>query len=82
MEKIGKTNFEQLSLEDIDMQSKINLNHVKDEYKDIYLGLKEGLSITEISIKTKQDCSEIYSKLFMMELEGIISKSGSNYILN
>ena len=49
--------------------------------REIYITIKEGLSIDEISRKTKISLTEIYSKLFMMEIEGIIEKRGNGYIV-
>lgn len=58
-----------------------NLSQIKKEYREIYIAVEGGLSIDEISQKTKISLTEIYSKLFMMEIEGIIEKNGNSYIV-
>lgn len=83
LEKFGKYQTEQLSIDDIEQQTKITtykLNEVKEEYREIYKILYEPLSINEISSKTGITITEAYSKLFMMELEGLIGQNGNKYI--
>lgn len=41
--------------------------------------LNETLSAEEISIKTKMNITEVYEKLFLMELEGLVKKEGNKY---
>ena len=83
LEKFGKYQTEQLSIDDLEQQTRITtykLNEVKEEYREIYKILYEPLSINEISSKTGTTITEAYSKLFMMELEGLIKQNGNKYI--
>lgn len=83
LEQFGKFEEEQLSIEDLEKQTKITayrLNEIKEEYREVYKILYEPLSINEISDKTGMTITEVYSKLFMMELEGIIKQEQSKYI--
>ena len=74
--------MEQISLDEIKKENKINLlklNDIKEEYREIYNALNEPLSINEISDKTGILLTEVYSKLFMMELEGIVIQTQNKY---
>lgn len=83
LENFGKYEARQISIEELEKQTKITtykLNEVKEEYREIYKILCEPLSINEISSKTEMSITEVYSKLFMMELEGLIEQNGNKYI--
>lgn len=84
LEQFGKFEVEQLSIEDLEKQNKITtymLNEIKEEYREIYKILYEPLSINEISDKTGISITEAYSKLFMMELEGLIEQKQNKYVI-
>lgn len=84
MEKYGTSETRNITIEELDKKNKITpikLNQVPEEYRDIYEILYEPLSINEISIKTKLNITEVYSKLFLMELEGLVKRQGSKYII-
>ena len=55
------------------------MTNVKKEYRSIYKLLAEELSINELSAKTKIGISELYQKLFLMEIEGLIENKQSKY---
>jgi len=57
----------------------LDLTNVKKEYRSIYKLLAEELSINELSAKTKIGISELYQKLFLMEIEGLIENKQSKY---
>ena len=57
----------------------LELSKVKEEYRGIYKAIKEEASINEISKKTKIDISELYQKLFLMEIEGLIEQYKNKY---
>ncbi len=72
----------QLSIIDILENKKNKLKSVKKEYRKIYECLQNGeLGINEISIQTGLCIAEIYQKLVMMELEGIIEFKQNKYWL-
>ena len=84
LEEYGEYTEKQITFEDIEKQIKgegLDLNDVKEEYREIYKILYEPLSINEISLKTGIDITEVYSKLFMMQLEELIEKDGNKYII-
>ena len=68
----------QIKIEDIEECNKLE---IKQEYKDIYMTIKNGITnINQISRTLCLNISELNSKLLMMELEGIIEvKPGNNY---
>lgn len=84
LEVFGKNETEQLSIEDLDKESKIEtkLDDIKEEYREIYKILKEPMSVNEISEKTSLDITEVYSRLFMMELEGLVKQDENKYFSN
>lgn len=82
IEKYTDSIAEQISIEELENQNKkhtININNIKEEYKEIYKVLKEELSINEISKKTNIQMSEIYQKLFLMEIDGLIQCKKNKY---
>ena len=84
LEKFGKYDTKQITIEELEKQTKITaykLNEVKEEYRGIYKVLDEPLSINEISDKTGISITEAYSKLFMMELEGLVEQKHNKYIV-
>lgn len=73
-----------ITIEDLDEQDKITpikLNQIAEKYRDIYEILYEPLSASEISMKIKRDITEVYSKVFLMEIEGLIKKIGNKYVV-
>lgn len=68
-------------LENYDKHTQINLDKIPEEYREIYQLLCEPLSANEISQKTKMDITEVYSMLFMMELEELIKKYENKYVI-
>ena len=84
LEEFGKHEVEQITIEDLEKQNKITtyrLNEIKEDYREIYKVLSEPLSINEISDKTGISITEVYSKLFMMELEGLVEQKQSKYVI-
>lgn len=84
LENFGKHETRQISIEELEKQTKITaykLNEIKEEYREIYKILYEPLSINEISDKTRISITEAYSKLFMMELEGLIEQDKNKYVI-
>jgi len=84
LEKFGKNEIRQITIEELDKQTKITaykLNEVKEEYREIYKILYVPLSINEISDKTGMTITEVYSKIFMMELEGLVRQDKNKYII-
>lgn len=72
---------EQITIEELEeMKGKeLDLTNVKKEYRSIYKLLTEELSINELSAKTNIGISELYQKLFFMEIEGLIENKKSKY---
>lgn len=73
---------EQVSIDDLESQNKkytMDITSIKEEYREIYKVLKEELNINEISIKTNIPISEIYQKLFLMEMDGLIECNKNKY---
>ena len=84
LEKYGIKKVRQITIEDLDTLPKIydlKLNHIKEEYRKIYEALYEPLNVNEISIKTNISITELYEKLFMMEMEGLIKKYENKYVI-
>ena len=82
LEKYGIKKVMQITIEDLDTSPKIyDLNHIKEEYRKIYEALYEPLNVNEISIKTNISITELYEKLFMMEMEGLIKKYENKYVI-
>lgn len=74
----------EITIEQLNEQNKITpikLNQIAEKYRDIYEILYEPLSANEISMKIKKDITEVYSKVFLMELEGLIKKIGNKYVV-
>lgn len=71
----------QITIEEIEKTNgkELDLTKVKKEYRSIYKLLVEELSINEISAKTKIGISDLYQKLFLMEIEGLIENKQSKY---
>ncbi|MCI8620930.1 MAG: DNA-protecting protein DprA [Clostridia bacterium] len=77
-----KKNIEkQITIEELEQMNEkyLELSKVKEEYRGIYKAIKEEASINEISKKTKIDISELYQKLFLMEIEGLIEQYKNKY---
>lgn len=84
LEKFGKYEASQLTIEELKKQTRITtykLSEIEEEYRDIYKILYEPLSINEISDKTGISLTEVYSKLFMMEIEGLIEQKQNKYVI-
>lgn len=82
IEKYTGSEIRQISIEELEksITQKAKKSHkVKEEYRRIYQVLSQELSINEISKKTKIDIVTLYEKLFMMEMEGLISNSKNKY---
>lgn len=74
----------EITIEQLNEQNKITpikLNQIAEKYRDIYEILYEPLSANEISMKIKKDITEVYSKIFLMEIEGLIKKIGNKYVV-
>lgn len=75
----------QISIKELEEKSKIDLydlHEIKQEYREIYKLLLQGNSINEIKAKTNMNLQELYQKLFMMELEGMIENKHGRYTVN
>lgn len=73
----------QVSIEDLEEsleEEKFDLSQVKTEYRDIFELLMDNFSVNEIGKKLEIDLSELYQKLFLMEIEGVIEKKQGNYV--
>ncbi len=82
IERYTKKEIKQISIEELENLNKItliDLSKIKLEYREIYSVLKEELSLNEISKKTGIEIKELYEKLFMMELEGLITSNKNKY---
>lgn len=78
----GINNYKQITIEELEecnQDNQINLDVIPEEYREMYKLLYEPLSVDEISRKTKMDITDVYSMLFMMELEGLIKKYENKY---
>ncbi len=81
-EYINTKRMVQISIDDLEKKSqKIDIQNIKEEYREIYKILEEPLSANEISEKTGIDVTEVYSKLFLMEVEELIKPQGNKYII-
>ncbi len=84
LEKYGIKETKQTTIEDLDSLPKmynLKLSKIKEEYRNIYQILYEPLNVNEISIKTNIGITELYEKLFMMEIEGLIEKYENKYVI-
>lgn len=84
LEEYGIKEVRQITIEDLNALPKIydlKLNEIKEEYRAIYEVLYEPLNVNEISIKTNISITELYEKLFMMEIEGLIKKYENKYVI-
>ena len=78
----SKYNIQNLSIDYLNQENKMDtfkLNNINEEYRKIYEILQEPLSINEISEIAEIDITEVYSKLFMMEIEGLVMQKGNKY---
>lgn len=74
--------IKQLSIEDIEKNLKqeiLNLDEIKPEYREIYKILSEELSINEISKKTNIEVSNLYERLLLMQIDGLIVNEKNKY---
>lgn len=82
IEKYNGNKIKQLTIEELENEKRVSLSDlegIKEEYRQIYKELYIPLNINEISIKTGIDIREIYSKIFMMEIEGLIELKENKY---
>ncbi|MDE5830943.1 MAG: DNA-processing protein DprA [Clostridia bacterium] len=82
IEKYTGNEIKQISIQDLEELNKVNLvdlSKIKDEYREIYKLLTEELSLNELSLKTGIEVKNLYQKLFMMEMEGLITSSQNKY---
>lgn len=75
--------YSQISMEELEEIPKeiFDLSNIKEEYREICELLIKNLSINEIGKELGIDLSEVYQKLFLMELEGVIETSQGNYVV-
>lgn len=71
----------QLTIDELErmQENNIDLKNVKEEYRNIYKLLTEELSINELSLKTNIGILDLYQKLFLMEMEGLIETKQNKY---
>lgn len=84
LDEYGGYKHKQITIDDLTKQTKVSaykLNEIKEEYRKIYEILYEPLNINEISLKTRINITELYTRLFMMEMEGLIAQDGNKYII-
>ena len=84
LEKYGIKEVRQITMEDLEKLSKsslLKLNEIKEEYRSIYEVLYEPLNVNEIGLKTNIGITELYEKLFMMEMDGLIEKYENKYVI-
>lgn len=82
IEKYTKKEIEQISVEELEKLSRVSLidmKKIKPEYREIYKVLEDELSLNEISLKTGIDIKNLYQKLFIMEMEGLIKSNQNRY---
>ena len=82
IKKYKENKIEQLTIEDLKFiqdKQESKLVSIKEEYREIYQILEKELSINEIRIKTKMGIAELYEKLFLMEIEGLIEIKQNKY---
>lgn len=82
IEKYNGKKIKQLTIEDIEKPNSISLSdleNIKEEYREIYKELYIPLNVNEINAKTKIDIKEIYNRIFMMEVEGLIEFKENKY---
>lgn len=82
IERYTKKEIKQISIEELEDLNKIDLidlSKIKLEYRKIYKVLKDELGINEIRKETGIEIKELYEKLFMMELEGLITSNKNKY---
>lgn len=72
----------QISIEDLENSARIDFEEIKDEYREIYEVLSKSMSVSEIQEITGIELSELYQKLFMMEVDGLIRVNQSRYERN
>ena len=83
LEKYGIKSERQITIDDLSSSAEplLRLDEIKKEYREIYSVLNKPLNINEISLKSHIDITELYEKLFMMELEGLIEKYENKYVI-
>lgn len=84
LEKYNRINIKQITLEELNEKNEVDLlklNNIKEEYRSIYKALNKPLSIEEISSKTGLVITEVYSKIFMMELDELIEYKENKYVI-
>ncbi len=84
MQTYGVNANTQITIEELEKNNQkvpIDLNEIPEEYREIYKILYEPLSVNELSSKLKIEVTEVYSILFMMELEGLIKKYENKYVI-
>ncbi len=82
IEKYAKREIKQISMEELESLNRKNLmdlSKIKPDYREIYKMLEDELSLNELSLKTGISIKELYEKLFMMEMEGLIKSNKNKY---
>ena len=86
IQKYSNVTFEkQISIEDLDdvkESTKIDFDSIKEEYRLIYQFLPKRPTVNELRAETGMELSDIYQKLFMMEMEGLIVLKQNRYEIN
>ena len=83
LEMYGIKAERQITIDDLDLSVEplLKLNEIKEEYRKVYSVLYEPLNVNEISLETHIDITELYEKLFLMELDGLIEKHENKYVI-
>ena len=71
----------QITIDELEEEivEEVDISKVKPEYREIYKTLTQELNINEISIKTNIGILDLYQKLFLMEIEGLIERKQNKY---
>lgn len=82
IEKYERKIDKKITIEELEKNKieEIEMKKIKPEYRKIYKVLiAKALSINEISLKTNIGILDLYQKLFLMELEGLIETEQNKY---
>lgn len=78
---MGNVRYKQISIQDLDKKEtpKIDFSKIKEDYRSIYEMIANDYTTNDISKRLNLNLSEIYEKLFMMEMDGLIESYQGQY---
>ena len=78
---IENIRYKQISIQDLEKSKtpKIDLSKIKKDYRSIYEMIANNYTVNDISKKLNLSLSEIYEKLFMMEMDRLIESYQGQY---